>query len=164
MTTLLTPGRTRSAAARHRGAALSSPASVPPHASRRQVHQGPGPGLGAQPLLLSGHDSDQGCELDRALPRQECDASGAADLSIMMARRLARAASRAGSNSPTASGSTAITSPRSMACCRRTRFAVEAYVHFVAEKTLLEAIASSLTELFSPVIIGERLDGMLQEL
>ena len=43
-----------------------------------------------------------------------------------------------------------------------TRFAVEAYVHFVAEKTLLEAIASSLTELFSPVIISERMDGMLK--
>ena len=33
-----------------------------------------------------------------------------------------------------------------------TRFAVEAYVRFVREKTLLEAIASSLTEMFSPVI------------
>src|SRR5262249_52370964 len=43
-----------------------------------------------------------------------------------------------------------------------TRFAVEAYVHFVADKTLLEAVASSLTELFSPTIIGERLDGMLK--
>ena len=43
-----------------------------------------------------------------------------------------------------------------------TKFAVEAYVHFVAEKTLLEAIASSLTELFSPVIISERMDGMLK--
>jgi coenzyme PQQ biosynthesis protein C len=43
-----------------------------------------------------------------------------------------------------------------------TRFAVEAYVHFVAERTLLEAIASSLTELFSPVIIGERIEGMLK--
>jgi coenzyme PQQ biosynthesis protein C len=42
-----------------------------------------------------------------------------------------------------------------------TRYAVEAYVHFVAEKTLLEAVASSLTELFSPAIIGERLEGML---
>jgi pyrroloquinoline-quinone synthase len=42
-----------------------------------------------------------------------------------------------------------------------TRFAVEAYVHFVRDKTLLEAIASSLTELFSPVIIGERMAGML---
>ena len=42
-----------------------------------------------------------------------------------------------------------------------TRFAVDAYVHFVREKTLLEAIASSLTELFSPVIIGERMSGML---
>ncbi len=42
-----------------------------------------------------------------------------------------------------------------------TRFAVDAYVSFVREKTLLEAIASSLTELFSPVIIGERMAGML---
>jgi len=33
---------------------------------------------------------------------------------------------------------------------------------FVAEKTLLEAIASSLTELFSPLIIGERIEGMLK--
>ena len=43
-----------------------------------------------------------------------------------------------------------------------TRYAVEAYVHFVAEKSLLEAIASSLTELFSPAIIGERIEGMLK--
>jgi coenzyme PQQ biosynthesis protein C len=42
-----------------------------------------------------------------------------------------------------------------------TRFAVDAYVRFVREKTLLEAIASSLTEMFSPVIISERMDGML---
>jgi coenzyme PQQ biosynthesis protein C len=43
-----------------------------------------------------------------------------------------------------------------------TRFAVDAYVHFVRERTLLEAVASSLTELFSPVIIGERVEGMLK--
>jgi len=43
-----------------------------------------------------------------------------------------------------------------------TRFAVEAYVHFVREKSLLEAIASSLTELFSPQIISERVAGMLK--
>jgi pyrroloquinoline quinone biosynthesis protein D len=42
-----------------------------------------------------------------------------------------------------------------------TRFAVEAYVHFVREKSLLEAIASSLTELFAPNIISERVAGML---
>jgi coenzyme PQQ biosynthesis protein C len=42
-----------------------------------------------------------------------------------------------------------------------TRFAVDAYVRFVREKTLLEAIASSLTELFSPLIISERVAGML---
>jgi coenzyme PQQ biosynthesis protein C len=52
-----------------------------------------------------------------------------------------------------------------VASCRgllpATRFAVDAYVNFVRDKTLLEAIASSLTELFSPQIIRERIDGML---
>jgi coenzyme PQQ biosynthesis protein C len=42
-----------------------------------------------------------------------------------------------------------------------TRFAVDAYVHFVRDHTLLEAIASSLTEMFSPNIIAERVSGML---
>ena len=42
-----------------------------------------------------------------------------------------------------------------------TRFAVDAYVRFVRERSLVEAIASSLTELFSPAIIGERVAGML---
>jgi coenzyme PQQ biosynthesis protein C len=42
-----------------------------------------------------------------------------------------------------------------------TRFAVEAYVRFVGERSLLEAIASSLTEMFSPMIIRERVSGML---
>ena len=43
-----------------------------------------------------------------------------------------------------------------------TRFAVDAYVHFVSERSVLEAIASSLTELFSPTIISERVSGMLR--
>lgn len=42
-----------------------------------------------------------------------------------------------------------------------TRFAVEAYVNFVRERPLLEAVASSLTELFSPRIIQNRVEGML---
>ncbi|MGG5887120.1 pyrroloquinoline-quinone synthase PqqC [Falsiroseomonas sp. HC035] len=42
-----------------------------------------------------------------------------------------------------------------------TRFAVEAYVHFVRERSLLEAIASSLTEMFSTDIIRSRVSGML---
>jgi coenzyme PQQ biosynthesis protein C len=42
-----------------------------------------------------------------------------------------------------------------------TRFAVDAYVHFVRERSLLEAIASSLTELFAPAIIANRVQGML---
>jgi pyrroloquinoline-quinone synthase len=42
------------------------------------------------------------------------------------------------------------------------RFAVEAYVRFVAERSNLEAIASSLTELFAPQIHKERIAGMLE--
>jgi coenzyme PQQ biosynthesis protein C len=42
-----------------------------------------------------------------------------------------------------------------------TRFAVDAYVHFVRERSLLEAIASSLTEMFAPTIIADRVRGML---
>jgi len=42
-----------------------------------------------------------------------------------------------------------------------TRFAVDAYVNFVSERPILEGIASSLTEMFSPTIISERVSGML---
>jgi pyrroloquinoline-quinone synthase len=42
-----------------------------------------------------------------------------------------------------------------------TKFAVDAYVRFVREKSLLEAVASSLTELFAPKIIEKRVSGML---
>jgi coenzyme PQQ biosynthesis protein C len=42
-----------------------------------------------------------------------------------------------------------------------TRFAVQAYVHYVRERSMLEAVASCLTELFSPQIINERMSGML---
>lgn len=43
-----------------------------------------------------------------------------------------------------------------------TKFAVDAYVRFVRERSLLEAVASSLTEMFSPSIISERVAGMLK--
>jgi coenzyme PQQ biosynthesis protein C len=42
-----------------------------------------------------------------------------------------------------------------------TRFAVDAYVRFAREAPLLDAVASSLTELFSPRIIARRVEGML---
>ena len=42
-----------------------------------------------------------------------------------------------------------------------TRFAVDAYVAFARERSVLEAVASSLTEMFSPNIISERVSGML---
>ena len=42
-----------------------------------------------------------------------------------------------------------------------TRFAVDAYVAFVRDRPIVEAIASSLTEMFSPTIIAERVSGML---
>ena len=43
-----------------------------------------------------------------------------------------------------------------------TRFAVDAYVAFVRDRSVLEAIASSLTELFSSALIAERVEGMLR--
>ena len=42
------------------------------------------------------------------------------------------------------------------------RFACDAYVAFVRDRTLLEAIASSLTEMFSPMIISQRVSCMLK--
>ncbi|HYF07197.1 MAG TPA: pyrroloquinoline-quinone synthase PqqC [Acetobacteraceae bacterium] len=43
-----------------------------------------------------------------------------------------------------------------------TRFAVDAYVAFVRDRSVLEAVASSLTEMFSPNIISQRVAGMLR--
>jgi len=42
-----------------------------------------------------------------------------------------------------------------------TRFACDAYVAYVRDRSELEAVASSLTEMFSPGIIGARVAGML---
>src|SRR5215510_9155285 len=43
-----------------------------------------------------------------------------------------------------------------------TRFATEAYVRFVLQEPIVEAVASSLTELFAPQIHQERIAGMLE--
>ncbi|MGB5863268.1 MAG: pyrroloquinoline-quinone synthase PqqC [Sulfitobacter sp.] len=42
-----------------------------------------------------------------------------------------------------------------------TRFAVDAYVRFVRDKPLLEAVAASLTELFAPKIHAARIEGLM---
>ena len=42
------------------------------------------------------------------------------------------------------------------------RFAVDAYVQFVRERSLIEGVASSLTELFAPAIHEERIAGLLK--
>jgi pyrroloquinoline-quinone synthase len=56
--------------------------------------------------------------------------------------------------------------PAYVASCRgilpATRFAVDAYVRFVREASLLEAVAASLTELFAPKIHAERISGLLK--
>jgi pyrroloquinoline-quinone synthase len=43
-----------------------------------------------------------------------------------------------------------------------TRFACDAYVHFVREKSVLEAVASSLTELFAPNLHQTRIAALLE--
>jgi pyrroloquinoline-quinone synthase len=56
--------------------------------------------------------------------------------------------------------------PAYVASCRgvmpATRFAVDAYVRFVRDASLLEAVAASLTELFAPKIHAERIEGLLR--
>jgi pyrroloquinoline-quinone synthase len=42
-----------------------------------------------------------------------------------------------------------------------TRFAVDAYVRFVREMPLLDAVASSLTEMFAPAIHARRIEGLI---
>ncbi|MBY6058872.1 pyrroloquinoline-quinone synthase PqqC [Leisingera daeponensis] len=42
-----------------------------------------------------------------------------------------------------------------------TRFAVEAYVRYVRDRPLLQAVAASLTELFAPAIHEQRIEGLL---
>lgn len=43
-----------------------------------------------------------------------------------------------------------------------TKFAVDAYVRFVREMPMLDAVASSLTELFAPKIHTQRIEGLLK--
>jgi pyrroloquinoline-quinone synthase len=43
-----------------------------------------------------------------------------------------------------------------------TRFAVDAYVRYVRDMPLLQAVASSLTELFAPKIHEKRIEGLLE--
>lgn len=43
-----------------------------------------------------------------------------------------------------------------------TRFAVDAYIRYVRDMPLLQAVASSLTELFAPSIHERRIEGMLE--
>ncbi len=43
-----------------------------------------------------------------------------------------------------------------------TRFACDAYVHFVRERSILEAVASSLTELFAPGLHRTRIAALLE--
>src|SRR6516164_2973777 len=148
---------TRGATARHRGAALSPAAPVPRAAARRQMHEGPSPGLGAQPLLLPGDDPGEGREPDPALRREwrrrlvDHDGESEGDGGIARWLKLTDGVGLDRDYVVSLAG-----------LLPATRFAVEAYVHFVRDKTLLEAVASSLTELFSSQIISERLEGMLK--
>jgi pyrroloquinoline-quinone synthase len=43
-----------------------------------------------------------------------------------------------------------------------TQFAVDAYIHYVRDMPLLQAVASSLTELFAPSIHERRIEGLLE--
>ena len=95
---------------------------------------------------------------DRELRREWVTASSTTTAS---GRRGGRHRALAGADR-CAWASTAPTSISMRGALPATRFAVEAYVRFVRERTLLEAVASSLTELFAPAIHRERISGMLE--
>jgi len=61
-----------------------------------------------------------------------------------------------------ASGLARIQAVRGDGILPATRFAVDAYVHFVFTRSHLEAVASSLTELFSQRLIALRMDSLRQ--
>ena len=127
------------------------------------MHQGPGAGLGAQPLLLSGDDPDQGCEPDRALRGfGDRAANGAAAWSIMTASAKAKAASRAGSSSPTGSGSTATMSPRCAGCCRRRGLPSMPMCISCARRRCWRRSPRRSPSCSRRIIIGERMEGMLK--
>ena len=142
----------RGGAAGHRPRALSRPASVPRPSARRQAQQGPGAGLGAQPLRLSGGDPAQGRFPDRDAARianlrrewlhRITDHDGVGDEQGGIDRWLILTDGLGLDRDYVISQEGALPA---------TKFAVEAYVRFVREKPLVEAVASSLTELFAPV-------------
>ena len=120
--------------------------------------------MGAEPLLLPEHDPDQGrgdhLPGFAIVPRvfewrhriEDHDGDGSTEGGIERWLKLtegARASTRAYVES-------------TEGILPATRFAVEAYVHFVRDRTPLEAIASSLTELFAPNLHEERISGMLK--
>ena len=128
----------------------------------RQAQPRPGPRLGAQPLLLPGDDPHQGrVDRWRGWRTQPCAA-------IWRQRIIDHDGEREGDGGierwlklTDGLGLPRAYVTRDARLLPATRFAVEAYVHFVRERSLLEAIASSLTELFCPNIIAERVSGML---
>lgn len=84
---------------------------------------------------IADHDGDDGASIDGGIKRWLKLAEGLdLDLQMVQSRRYALPA---------------------------TRFAVGAYIDLVASSSLLVAVASSLTELFSPIAIGERVPAML---
>ena len=90
-------------------------------------------------------------------PRSTCVASGSSGSPTTTARPPARAGSSRGCGSARRSGCRGKSSSPSGRCSRRVRYAVDAYVDFARRKPWIEAVASSLTELFGPSAIRVRL-------
>ena len=149
----MTPGRARGGHPRGRRRALSRQASVSSSAARRQAQQGPGAGLGAQPLLLSVGRAAQGRRPDEPLHDRELrrdwvhrildhdgygEEEGGIERWLVLTDapgprpRLRHLHARARCPRPASPSR-----PMSISC---------------ASSTLVEAVASSLTELFAPQI------------
>jgi len=109
--------------------------------------------VGAEPLLLSEPDPAQGCrEFRREWIRRILDHDGEADDSGGIERWLVLAEG-VGLDREAVRALTGV--------LPATRFAVDAYVRFVRDASLLEAVASSLTELFAPRLHESRIEALL---
>ena len=133
------------------------PFHVRMHAGK--LEQSRAPGVGAKPVLLpDAHPHQRRAHpLEVARTRRFAARGSTASTITTATATRARAGSRCGCASPRASGSTA----REVASLRGVlpgvRFACDAYVELVRERSLVEAVASSLTEFFAPDLMTKRI-------
>ena len=151
------------AAACRRRRALSRQTSLPPAARRGNARPRRGASLGGKSLLLPKADPGEG----RGDSRQPAvgGASAGMDLTHRRSRRQGR---REGGTASWLELARAVGLDEGYVRSERgvapgTRFAVDAYVTFARTRPWIEAVASSLTELFGPPVMERRVAAIVEK-